>query len=117
MKVCKLKSNCKITCEYIVNALGSSDKFVERELASHIISFISGDCKITVYTSEFYYNRISSTLTITLVIEETKEDTVVNLISSGGKARMALTSLGAESSALNIVLSTLKKIGFVIIKN
>lgn len=116
MKTCKLKANRKITSANILDTLTASDKFAEREVGSYVNSFVCGDHKITVYTSECFYARIDSTLTVILIIDEGTYETTVDIISTGGKAGFALISFGAEKSALNNVLSSLKQMGFEIIR-
>lgn len=116
MKKCTLKANCKITSETIIDSISITDEFNERELDSCIHSFDTADHKITIFIAEKYFYRITSTLTITLIIDQTEEATTIEVISGGGKRSnslgFALTSWGAEKSALNDVIVTLKQLGF-----
>ena len=43
------------------------------------------DCRITIYITEEYYFRINSDLTLTVIVEETKNETTVEVVCSGGK--------------------------------
>ena len=48
MEKCKLKANCKITSETILNSVNLSDEFVENEMGSYINSFDSAGHSITI---------------------------------------------------------------------
>ena len=68
--------------------------------------------KITVYIAEDYYLRIGSTLTVTVIADETPEMTTVEIISSGGKGGRFMLSWGAEKSAVNRIVEILVENGF-----
>lgn len=82
MKKCKLKANCKITCETILNSVDISSEFFEGEMDSYIYSFDTAGHKITIYIKEKYFYRIKSTITVTLIIDQTEEDTTVEIVSA-----------------------------------
>lgn len=69
--------------------------------------------KSTIFIAEDYYYRIKSNLTLTMIIEETAEDTTVEIISSGGKTGLLGISWGSENSAINRIVKVLKENGFI----
>ena len=116
METCKLKSNCKITSKAIIDSLGVADDYIEEETGSYINNFDVGNHKITVYIIERYFYRITSTLTVTFVIDQTEEYTTVEIISGGGKISNSwgfwFASWGAEKRALKDAIDSLKQLGF-----
>lgn len=71
-----------------------------------------GDCKITVFIAEEYYFRINSDLTLTVIAEETADETTVEIISGGGKEGLLGFSYGAEKSAERRIVNLFKENGF-----
>ena len=69
------------------------------------------DRQITIFIGEEYFFRINSTLTVTVIVEETADKTTVDVISSGGKTNMWF-SYGAEKSAVKRIVKMLKGYGF-----
>ncbi len=70
------------------------------------------DYKITIFIAEDYYFRINSTLTLTVIVEETDNETTVEVVSSGGKEGILGFSYGAEKSAVNRIVELLRENGF-----
>ena len=130
MEECKLKVNCKIATETILDSVRISGKFAEEELGSYLRSFDIAGHQITIYIAEKYFHRITSTLTVTLIIDQTEESTSVEVISGGGKittasryvfstalGSRALGSLGAEKRALKDIIASLQQLGFTEIED
>jgi len=78
----------------------------------YIKKFGDENCEVTIYIAEVYYYRINSTLTVTVIVEETADKTTVEIISSGGKAGYLGISWGSENSAVTRIADLLKKNGF-----
>ena len=70
------------------------------------------NCKTTIFIAEDYYFRISSTLTVTVIVEETADKTTVDIVSSGGKMGLFGISHGAEVSAVYRIVELLEENGF-----
>ncbi len=70
------------------------------------------DCTVTIFVAEAYYFRINSTLTLTVFIEETADETTVEIVSGGGKEGLVGLSYGAEKSAMKRIVKLLKENGF-----
>lgn len=70
------------------------------------------NCKITIFIAEYYYYRINSTLTLTLIVEENTDGISVEIISSGGKEGLYGFSYGAEKNAVKRIVNLLKENGF-----
>ena len=87
------------------SVLSEDDVFIKR---------IKGkNSKITIFIAEDYYFRISSTLTLTVIVEETADRTTVDIVSSGGKIGLFGISHGAEESAVLRIVELLEENGFV----
>ena len=63
--------------------------------------------KVMIFIAEDYYHRISSTLTLTVIVEQTLNQTSVEVVSSGGKEgyhyfsfSYCSSSTGSSQSAL-----------------
>ncbi|MBR3272045.1 MAG: hypothetical protein IKI59_08980 [Clostridia bacterium] len=70
------------------------------------------DCTITIFVAEEYYFRINSTLTLTVIVEETVNETIVEIVSGGGREGLVGFSYGAEKSAMKRIVTLLKENGF-----
>lgn len=68
-----------------------------------------------IFIAEDYYHRISSTLTLTVIVEQTIDQIFVEVVSSGGKSGLLGYSSGSEDSAVNRVVKFLKAYGFSVI--
>lgn len=116
MKTCKLKANSEITSKDILNTIRTLEDFDEEGNDLYTRSLETTEHKITVLVVERYFYRITSTLTVTLIIDQTEEATTIDAISGGGKVSNAfgfwLASFGAEKSALDEVTTALKRLGF-----
>ncbi|MBE6867840.1 MAG: hypothetical protein E7494_03675 [Ruminococcus albus] len=75
--------------------------------------------KVMIFIAEDYYHRISSTLTLTVIVEQTLNQTSVEVVSSGGKEGYHYFSFsyGAEQSAVNRIVNFLKVKGFTEIES
>ena len=70
------------------------------------------DRTITIFVAEEYYFRINSTLTLTVIVEETVDETTVEIVSGGGREGLVGLSYGAEKSAMKRIVKLLKENGF-----
>ena len=70
------------------------------------------NCRTTIFIAEEYYLRINSTLTLTVIVEESAYGKSVDIISSGGKSGLLGLSYGAEQSAVKHIINLLKANGF-----
>ena len=117
MEKCKLKANGRVESERIIESIKLFGETGEEDTDSYINHFEVGDHKFTVYIEERYFYRITSTLTVTVLIDQTETDTTVEIISGGGKTSNAwglwFTSWGAENRALKDVIAPLEQLGFV----
>ncbi len=75
--------------------------------------------KVMIIIAEDYYHRISSTLTLTVIVEQTLNQTSVEVVSSGGKEGYHYFSFsyGAEQSAVNRIVNFLTVKGFTEIES
>lgn len=108
MKSCRLISRNKVNIENILNEWFSSKVYSEDGI--YIKRIQDESRRITIFIAEDYYLRINSTLSLTVIVEETADKKAVEIISSGGKA--ALFSWGSENSAVKRVVKLLKENGF-----
>lgn len=106
----KLISHNKVEIESILSDWFYSNVNSEDEI--FIKRFKDQNCKITIFITEDYYFRIESTLTLTVIVEETIDKTTVEVVSSGGKAGLWGFSYGAEKSAVKRIVRLLKENGF-----
>lgn len=110
MRKNRLISQNTAEIERILSKWFSSEAFSED---GFFIKKLEGEtCKITIYIAEDYYYRINSTLTLTVIVEETADKTTVEIISSGGKVGLLGLSYGSEKSAVNRIVQLLKENGF-----
>ena len=110
MRKNRLISQNKVEIESVLNDWFSSNVFSEDGV---FIKRIEGkNCKITIFIAEDFYFRINSTLTLTVIVEETADKTTVEIVSSGGKTRLSGFSYGAEKSAVKRIVRLLKENGF-----
>lgn len=75
---------------------------------------LTKDGRVVVLMYEKYYLRINSDLNVTILYEELKEFTRIELIASGGSVGFIGTSYGAEDKALEGITEKLKSVGFSI---
>lgn len=110
MRNTRMISQNKVTIEDVLSDWFSSDMFSEDGV---FIKRIDGEnCKTTIFIAEDYYFRINSTLTLTVIVEETADNTTVEIISSGGKEGLGGFSYGAEKSAVKRIVRLLEENGF-----
>lgn len=93
-----------ILSKYFSSGMFSADGFFTKKIEFE-------NRKITIFIAEAYYYRLSSYLTLTVIIEETDDKTTVEIISSGKVGFFGL-SYGAEKSAINHIVQLLKENGF-----
>ena len=109
MKQNKLISHDRVETEKLLydwftsNLLSDDGIFIKR---------IEGqNCRVTIFIAEDYSFRISSTLTLTVIVEESTNGTAVEIISSGGKGAWGF-SYGVEKNAVKRIVKMLKENGF-----
>ena len=110
MRSSKLITNYNVDIEKILNDWFSS--YTVSDDGVFIKKIIEPKRKIMIFIAEDYYLRITSTLTLTVIVEQTIDQIFVEVVSSGG--RMGYSS-GAEDSAVNRVVKFLKAYGFSVI--
>ncbi len=69
--------------------------------------------KTTIFIFEEYYFRISSNLSLTFIINETSNETAIDIISSGGTSGLLGISYGAEENAVNRIVQLFRDNGFI----
>ena len=109
----KMISNKHVDAESILKDWEASDMISILSEENRFIKKIENEnCKITVFIAEDYYLRINSTLTVTVIAEETVDATSVEIIVSGGKEGLLGLSYGAERNAAKRLVKLLKEKGF-----
>lgn len=78
----------------------------------YIKKIIEPKRKVMIFIAEDYYFRINSTLTLTVIVEQTAAQTSVEVVSSGGKDGILSFSYGAEKSAAKRIINFLTVKGF-----
>ena len=115
MRSSKLITNNNVDIEKILNAWFSSNTDSEDGVFIKKINEPRG--KIIIFIAEDYYFRINSTLTLTVIVEQTISQTSVEVVSSGGKDGLLSISYGAEQSAVDRVVGFLSVYGFTEIES
>jgi hypothetical protein len=110
MRSSKLITNNNVDIEKILNAWFSSN--TDSEDGVFIKKIIEPKRKVMIFIAEDYYFRINSTLTLTVIVEQTINQTSVEVVSSGGKDGLLSISYGAEQSAVDRVVDFLSVYGF-----
>ena len=113
MRSSKLITNYNVDIEKILNDWFSSN--TDSEDGVFIKKINEPRRKIIIFIAEDYYLRINSTLTLTVIVEQTISQTSVEVVSSGGKSGLLGYSSGSEDSAVNRVVKFLKAYGFSVI--
>lgn len=91
----------------IVDELGDKEELYEKSITCN-------NCYITVYVYEEYFFRINSTLSVTVILEQKEDGSVVDLISSGAKIGLGDITYGAEKASLKPLVEKLIEAGFEI---
>ena len=114
MERIRLISQNKVNIESILSDWLSSNTFSSMFSEDEVFTKkIEGkNSKITIFIAEDYYFRISSTLTVTVIVEEAADKTTVDIVSSGGKMGLFGISRGAEESAVLRIVELLEENGF-----
>lgn len=117
MRSSKLITNYNVDIEKILNDWFSSNTVSDDGV--FIKKIIEPKRKIMIFIAEDYYHRISSTLTLTVIVEQTLNQTSVEVVSSGGKEGYHYFSFsyGAEQSAVNRIVNFLTVKGFTEIES
>ena len=115
MQSSKLITNNNVDIEQILNAWFSSN--TDSEDGVFIKKINEPRRKIIIFIAEDYYLRINSTLTLTVIVEQTISQTSVEVVSSGGKEGLLSISYGAEQSAVDRVVDFLSVYGFTEIES
>ena len=113
MRSSKLITNYNVDIEKILNDWFSSNTVSDDGV--FIKKIIEPKRKIVIFIAEDYYFRINSTLTLTVIVEQTIDQIFVEVVSSGGKSGLLGYSSGSEDSAVNRVVKFLKAYGFSVI--
>lgn len=115
MRSSKLITNNNVDIEKILNAWFSSN--TDSEDGVFIKKINEPKRKVMIFIAEDYYFRINSTLTLTVIVEQTLNQTSVEVVSSGGKDGLLSISYGAEQSAVDRVVDFLSVYGFTEIES
>ena len=113
MRSSKLITNYNVDIEKILNDWFSSNTVSDDGV--FIKKIIEPKRKIMIFIAEDYYFRITSTLTLTVIVEQTIDQIFVEVVSSGGESGFLGHSSGSEDSAVNRVVKFLKAYGFSVI--
>ncbi len=113
MRSSKLITNYNVDIEKILNDWFSS--YTVSDDGVFIKKIIEPKRKIMIFIAEDYYLRITSTITFTVIVEQTIDQIFVEVVSSGGESGLLGYSSGAEDSAVNRVVKFLKAYGFSVI--
>ena len=114
MRSSKLITNYNVDIEKILNDWFSSNTVSDDGV--FIKKIIEPKRKIMIFIAEDYYFRITSTITLTVIVEQTIDQIFVEVVSSGGgSGLLGYSTSGAEDSAVNRVVKFLKAYGFSVI--
>ena len=71
---------------------------------------------INIYIIEKYLLRISSNLSITVILEENEEGSFIEIISSGGGVGLTTRTFGAEAASVKNIIKELKELGYTLVE-